>query len=560
MGIKNLFYNNESLSNLLNEKYPEILKSIKNEGYNLEFQDYDIFKEIYFENQVVGFVTFEKIIPSNNHFWIMDAYIIPEYRGNNLFFDFLLLLILCDNFEFYPRKPTKAFINVLLKNGFAFKLTSNFVVSYFKFMVDVNFEIYKNQKIKRFYKNPSLLLPYKANLFDMDLCSVMVRDPNVDFIKYDDFFALTEPRKYDFKKYNCRKKLKRVSEGYIADRFETWVFNYDEIEEFIQIKDEEIANYLLVDNRIGNEDKLSDKFINALEESDLSIDDGFKIRNHIVDKLDSGELNEKSYIRRVGYLLDCFEAIDKKIDDFDESIETCPFCGEDVSDYLRSCETCGLHIREIDFEEHAINGLKNTFKEFLDSLNIDDQDIDDLNSLDIGNLLDFDEVMDFVPIEEDDALKEFKEFFNKHMLSYDFDEFLEFYNLHNENHSLEEMMDLFLEDKLNNSLGTKNEFDEYLSYLIHYSLYNVDVGRYDDAFIKLAQLSILASNESRNKNEILLSNPFLPDIWFIVTALKDGDYSFDVSKLFDVAVNTFKIEKYNKNHDEVLDELKEIFN
>lgn len=44
-------------------------------------------------------------------------------------------------------------------------------------------------------------------------------------------------------------------------------------------------------------------------------------------------------------------------------------------------------------------------------------------------------------------------------------------------------MDLFLDDKLNNSLGTKDEFDEYLSYLIHYGFYNIDIERYDDAFI-----------------------------------------------------------------------------
>ena len=50
------------------------------------------------------------------------------------------------------------------------------------------------------------------------------------------------------------------------------------------------------------------------------------------------------------------------------------------------------------------------------------------------------------------------------------------------------------------------------------------------------------------------------DIWFIVTALENGGYSFDVSKLFDVDINIFKIEKYNKNHEEVLDQLKEIFN
>ena len=549
MDIKDLFRSNEPLDVLLKNEYPEISKAIKKEGYNLEFQNYDIFEEIYFENQVVGFVTLENIIPSHNHFWIMEAYIIPEYRGNNLFFKFLSNFVVQDNFEFYPRRPTRAFINVLLKNDYAFKLTSNFVVSYFKFMIDVGSDIYKNQKIKRFYKKPSLLKLYKANLFDMDLCSVMVRDPNVNFIKYDNFFALSEPRKYDFKKHNCRKKLKRVTEKYIDDRVETWELNYEEIEDFIQRKDSEFANELLVENMIGSEDKLSDSFINMLEKSNLSVDDGFKIRKHIVDKLDSGQLNEKSYIRRAAYLLNHFEAIDKKIDDFDEeSIEKCPFCGEKVRDYFKSCEVCGLHIREIDFEEHTVDGIKNMFKKFLDRLdNLDNPD----------DIFDFDKLMGLVPIEEDDELKEFKEFFNKYMFDHDFDEFLEFYNSHDG--TIEEIMDLFLEDELNNSLGTENEFDQYKSYLIHYNLYNLDMERYDDTFVKLAQLLILISNKSANKNKILSSNPDSIDAKLLIDNLQSIYYSFNVSKLFKEAVNTFKIDKYNKNHEEVLKELKKLF-
>lgn len=66
------------------------------------------------------------------------------------------------------------------------------------------------------------------------------------------------------------------------------------------------------------------------------------------------------------------------------------------------------------------------FKKFLDSLNIGESDSLD----DSDNLFDFDKFMGFVPIGEDDELKEFKEFFNNHMAGYDFDECLEFYNLH----------------------------------------------------------------------------------------------------------------------------------
>ena len=278
----------------------------------------------------------------------MDAYIIPEYRGNNLLFNNLSLLLSFDNFNYYSRKPTKAFIHILLKNDFAFELSPNFIVSYLNFIVDVADDIYKNPKIKRFYKKPDTPFPYQANLFDMDLCSVMFRDPVLDFIKYGDFFALTEPRKYDFKKYNCRKKLKRVSEKYIDEKFSIWENKAEEIEYFIQRKENELIEQFHVDNIVGSENELTDTFIKQLEEFNLSIADGFKIRMHIVDKLDSGELNEKSYYQRLLYLLCHFEVIDREISEFEETTEICPFCRYNLPDYARSCLKCGLHIKNIE--------------------------------------------------------------------------------------------------------------------------------------------------------------------------------------------------------------------
>lgn len=47
-------------------------------------------------------------------------------------------------------------------------------------------------------------------------------------------------------------------------------------------------------------------------------------------------------------------------------------------------------------------------------------------------------------------------------------------------------------------------------------------------------------------------------MFFAIEDMEYLNYSFDVSKLFDDAVNTFKIKKYNKNHDKILNELKEI--
>ena len=70
--------------------------------------------------------------------------------------------------------------------------------------------------------------------------------------------------------------------------------------------------------------------------------------------------------------------------------------------------------------------LKDMFEDFLE--NIKDFDLD--------------KFMGKVSIDDNDELKEFKEFFNNHMAVYDFDECLEFYNSHDG--TIEEIMDLFL--------------------------------------------------------------------------------------------------------------------
>lgn len=72
---------------------------------------------------------------------------------------------------------------------------------------------------------------------------------------------------------------------------------------------------------------------------------------------------------------------------------------------------------------------------------------------------------------------------------------------------------MFVDDKLNNSLGTKEEFNTYFTYLLHHFYYNERIGKYDDAFIKLVQMAILASNKAKNKNEILESTPHSIDVF-----------------------------------------------
>lgn len=242
------------------------------------------------------------------------------------------------------------------------------------------------------------------------------------------------------------------------------------------------------------------------------------------------------------YLLSNIDAVDWSIDDGYDAVDVCPFCEMPVPDYVRSCVVCGLSIRDIDFEENSINKYTD-FRESFDKL------FDDMDSK-LGNM---------IFIKDDDELFEFKTFYNSFMLNYDYHEFLEFYNRADKNLEMQQIAELFINDKLNKSLGTESEFDDYAKYLIYYCNYYIANDDLDDAFIYYAQMLLLMSNYSGDNNGELLISVYLFDSFSCYNCLYGSQHSFDISKLFDEAINTFRIEEYNKNHKFILEKLKAMF-
>ena len=76
---------NFTLERYLYDNYHEISKSVYKENYVLDYADFGLFFEIEYEDNVVGFITLEND-DLNNRFIINESYIVPEWRGNNLFF------------------------------------------------------------------------------------------------------------------------------------------------------------------------------------------------------------------------------------------------------------------------------------------------------------------------------------------------------------------------------------------------------------------------------------------------------------------------------------------
>ena len=367
-----------TLDKFLQNSYEKLWKSIQKEDYNLDFLNFNEFHEIIHENEVVGFIAMENLKQSFVKI-IVECYILPDARGNKLVYESLIDIMSNTCFKVISKKPTLSFIQALISYGWAYKINSNLVFSWIPFDLRLS-DAYKNSNIKRLYKN---LAPENENticfgqLFDLNNYCILFKDHNYFFSKDPNTYIISEPRKYDIKKYNCRRKLKKVTPNYLEDiNFEMANNIFDALNYFMELN-KSLSEQFTVDKIIGSEDKLNDDVIYALKNNNLSIEDGFKIRQAIVGTVESGEILNTSIGVRFAFLMENFDFIERTVDVGGRNSLDCPFCHEYNPNISNSCVFCGHEFGEVinPFEfVDDMNSLEDDFQvendDFLDDDNI----------------------------------------------------------------------------------------------------------------------------------------------------------------------------------------------
>ena len=108
---------------ILKENYPYIFDSIKKENIILKSEKCNLFKELVFDNKVVGFCSYD----FSREFMtaaLNNIYILPEFRGNGLFREELEKTMIEHN-KPSIMEPTRLIIELLIKYGYAKKINSN---------------------------------------------------------------------------------------------------------------------------------------------------------------------------------------------------------------------------------------------------------------------------------------------------------------------------------------------------------------------------------------------------------------------------------------------------
>ena len=354
------------VESILKEKYGYIYEAIQNEGFILENNLGDIFKEILFENKVVGFAFYE--LNSVTNFVLNEIYILPEFRCNSLFLLEINILLAAGN-SLSILQPTKNIVEILIHYGFAYKLSENIVASAISFDFK-NEDILSNSNEE--FDDEQIM---SSNIYDLDIRSILllmdISTPGRNIIYYH------EELENDFKRYGKRKPLNKSYFNEIKDLF------LQNSEEFTQImfdlKDKLPKSQLGFDIVVGHGDEFSDYMQDMVDDGIISKNKAQRIKEVLTEEYERGEVTDDGIIARFNFFLNDFDSQIDMSDIFQLNTNLCPYCYNPINLSDESCSICGYNLffepdfdfRDDDFEEGTIIDNENVsfnLSEFFENL------------------------------------------------------------------------------------------------------------------------------------------------------------------------------------------------
>lgn len=344
------------VESILKKDYEYIYESIQNEGFVLENKWGDVFKEILFENKVVGFAFYG--LNSATNFVLNEIYVLPEFRGNSLFLLEIYILLAAGN-KLSILQPTKRIVEILIHYGFAYKLSENIVASAISFDFK-NEDILSNSNEE--FDDEQIM---SSNIYDLDIRSSLllmdISTPGRNIIYYH------EELENDFNEYGKRKSLNNSYFNEIKDLF------LQNSEEFTQImfdlKDKLPKSQLGFDIVVGHDEEFSDYMQDMIDDGVISKNKAQKIKDVLTEEYERGEVTDDGIITRFNFFLNDLDSHIDILDIFHLNTNICPYCYNPINLSDESCPICGYNLFyepdsdfiDGDFEDGLIIDEGNTF-------------------------------------------------------------------------------------------------------------------------------------------------------------------------------------------------------
>ena len=335
----------DDIPEYLKENYLSIYEAMINENYIIEYPFSEYLHIIEYDDKTVGFYTYNTM-QTPTRITIEEFYIIPEYRGNNIFTDTLIDLEIQDNLDVLLRNPPRHVIKLLEKNELAYPLTKNLIYSYFKLATTID-ETFINKKTKSLFEEleyPMNQMNPVGDVYDLSLSSIVYND-TVGITVEDDIICLSTPRKSDNRRYRLQKKLKQVDKKYLRKLYKQAMKNISKMEEYENIIKEKLEENVTVDSILGSADNLKDEITEYTEYNDITIEELKIIHQKTQMALDEGDINSEHIFTRFEYLVDYpeKEAVVTNLKDDGG----CDYCGGLEFDE-GICDNCGFNL----FDKH----------------------------------------------------------------------------------------------------------------------------------------------------------------------------------------------------------------
>ena len=310
---------------ILKARYSYICDSIKREGIILKASECNLFKELVFDEKVVGFCSYDfsrQFITAA----LNNIYVMPEFRGNGLFFDELQKTMLEYN-KPSIMEPTHLVVELLIEYGFAERISESLVASSIEFIVPGN-HVLSNAD----YRHTEEL---STHFYDLNISAC------IHFLDVENsVIAYSSPLNYDIINYGCLESRKSIGEDYFEKIRDFFVENDVEIMNAISNLEDRLAvkSYTL-EEVVGGENEFSSYITSLIDDAHVTYDRAYQIKRQMIEEYEAGMILNESLLIRLAYLFD-----ENRNVSITSHKDTCPYCSMPIDGHDRFCHFCGINL------------------------------------------------------------------------------------------------------------------------------------------------------------------------------------------------------------------------
>ena len=327
--------------NILRTDYDYLYDAISDEGIILKGLECNLFKEIVLDSKVVGFCSYdfssEFITAALN-----NIYVLPEFRGNGLFLAELQKTMVEYNKPSII-EPTRLVVELLVKYGFASKISDTLVASSLEFIVPGN-HVQSNSD----YQKEEL----STHFYDLNICS------SIHFLDIEKgIIAYSSPLNYDIIHYDCLNKRKSMDDDYFTKIRDFLLENdVDIVDEISRLEDTLPVKSYDLEEVVGDDEGFSSYIQSLIDDGHVTYARAYEIKQQMSEEYEAGMILNESLLIRMAYLFD-----DSKKPTIKSHTDTCPYCSMPIDSHDRFCHFCGINLNYNP--EEMFESLVNTFNE-----------------------------------------------------------------------------------------------------------------------------------------------------------------------------------------------------